>query len=305
MPEETNQQIQEQPTAPETPQIQNPDALLRAFESNKQRLEQERQQREEMANQLAAMQKQLEEEREQRLQRDEVLNQMLSTLQYSEQSAPPTPTPATPATPTPGRPQDQFAQLLSEFNAKQKMEEYRKQAQLEGEKRARQMLEPELQKFQQEAKAYADEVRNLQKRYAFADMFARAGGKPSEMDGFYTLYGGMFEYDDSTGEFTTVKDRSGNVVFNPDSAKPIQPIEALTKIRQKKFEHIPSPALAAAAFEDWNQAQGGGSPTTVRRAGGKTVQVYRDMNDAIRKNPGVSAGELASKFKSGEISFDS
>lgn len=276
-------------TAPEVttheetpPVIQNPQAVLRALESAKADKAKLAAEVAEMQQKLAEIQQQSQAEIK---KRDEVLGEVLRQI---DPSSPHISTSA--------------ADLLTTFQATERLEALRKQAQTEGEQRALERVSPQLEQARKDAERAQQELQNLQKFQKFQNAFLSADGKPENLEGVYQLYGRHFNFDEGK-----VTDLAGNTIFNESTSKPVTPTEALQLMRQGKLQGIPSPELGQSAFVPYNQATGGATPATRRMHNGSRVLAFDDLTAAL-KSPalsGLTANQIADKVRNGEIIFDS
>jgi hypothetical protein len=291
---EKEQQSPESQEAPEP--IRNPEAVLQALNAAKAQKEKERERAAALEAQIAEMNKQLEEQRLETAKRDQVLQKLMESI---------APDAAAVATTAPemrgkGQSQNPMLQVLEQFNAEKQIEEMRRRYVQEGEQRAAEKYRPDLDAWQRKAAEAEAASLQLRQQIKFSEYFAAAGGKATEQDGFFKLYGDRFAWDDTVSDFVAVKDGQGNTILN-NQGRPMKVTEALLNIRRGSLEDIPYASMARNAFEDYNQASGGGTPTSTRRVGNKTVRVYATMQDAINKNPKASPAELARQLRDGEI----
>lgn len=272
----------EETTHEETPPvIQNPQAVLRALESAKMDKARLAAEVAEVQQKLAEFQQQSQAEIK---KRDEVLGEVLRQID-----------PASPHIST------SAADLLTSFQATERLEALRKQAQSEGEQRALERVSPQLEQARKDAERAQQELQNLQKFQKFQQAFLNAEGAAENLEGVYHLYGRFFNFDEMK-----VTDLAGNTIFNETTSKPVTPTEALTLMRQGKLKGIPSPEWGKSAFVPYNQATGGATPATRRMSNGSRSLAFDDLTAAL-KSPalaGLTANQIADKVRNGEIIFD-
>ena len=293
MPEETISPTPETTESSSTPianpesltPIANPEALLRAFEVNKKKLEAERQRAAEYEQKMQEMQVALEAQKAETGKLGNVLEQIIQTMGGAAKTSATDPTKG-------------IAEVIKNFDAQRQLEELQRQYATIGEQRAIEKLNPQLEQLRKQAETFQQDALSLRQRQSFTAHFNAADGKPGEMENFFRLYADRFKWDDSINDFTEFRDAQGNTMLD-ESGRPLKPVQALLKIRQGTLEGFGS--MAQSAFVPFNQSSGGGTPASVRRSGGKTVQVYRDMQAVLNANPGVKPTELARRVRDGEI----
>ncbi len=284
MPEEN---LEQQVPSPETQEeVQNPAAVLAALNAAKEQKARERERNAQLEQQLKDMQVQIEAHQKEAAEYQGVLQKVMQTMGGGETK--------------PGDPAKGVTALLQDFDAKRRMEELQRQYRQEGEQAALSRVNPEMEQLRAAQEQAMREALELRQQIKFSRLFEQVEGLPSEQTAFWRSYGNHFHWSDEAQDFTEFRDANGNTVLDANGM-PLSPSKALMAMRQGKLDGFGR--MAQSAFTPFNQSQGGGTPVISRRAGGRTIPVYRNMQEAITKNIGVAPTELARRLREGEIAI--
>lgn len=283
---QTEENLGQQNLTPEVQEeIQNPAAVLAALNAAKEQKARERERNAQLEQQLKEMQAQVEAHQKEAAEYQGVLQQVMKTMGGEAR---------------PGDPAKGVTALLQDFDAKRRMEELQRQFRQEGEQAALSRINPELEELKAAKEQAAREALELRQQIKFSRLFEQADGLLSELNGFWRAYGLHFHWSDEAQDFTEFRDANGNTVLDANGS-PLSPSKALMAMRQGKLEGFGN--MAKSVFAPFNQSQGGGTPVISRRAGGRTIPVYKNMQEAITKNMGVAPTELARRLRDGEIAI--